>query len=70
MARLWRDYGAIGAIMARLARLWRDWRDFWNMLERMRPQLTYPRSKTGLWELMLTGIAYTCPTPSPSRPSG
>ena len=66
MARLWRDYGAIGAIMARLARLWRD---FWNMLERMRPQLIYPRSKNGLLELMLTGIAYTCPTPSPSRPS-
>ena len=62
----WRDFGAIGAILARLARLWRA---FWNMLERMRPQLTYPRSKNGLLELMLTGIAYTCPTPSPSRPS-
>ena len=28
--------------MARLARLWRD---FWNMLERMRPQLTYEYGK-------------------------
>lgn len=62
MARLWRDFW-------RSWRSWRDWRDFWNMLERMRPQLTYPRSKNGLLELMLTGIAYTCPTPSPSRPS-
>ena len=34
-----------------------------------RQQLTYPRSKNGLLELMLTGIAYACPTPSPSRPS-